>query len=211
MIKNILRDIRHILDNEGGFWWVAASAVASLASSNSKRNAEMAAKAKDVELQRARLEKARVRSTDNLTETARRAREAAQQREIAIESSRIQAESKIEETFAGSGISGTSVDEFDNELNASIAKNKQENLDALSSQIGSAYRDYSDNIENVNEQAESVDSSVPERDILGEIGTAVGVASSFSSTIGKMQKYGKKEGQRTKDTFINKLGNFLAI
>jgi len=93
--------------------FMAAMAVGSLLSSNSARNAQMKAQAADAKLQRARAQTSRIRGKDSFSTNTSRARKAAQKREVNIEKNRVQAESKFDETFAGSGISGTSVNELD--------------------------------------------------------------------------------------------------
>lgn len=117
-----------------------AMAAASMLSANSKQKAAMKAAVEDAKLQRAKLERARTRQAGDFATNTQRAREAAQRREIQIESQRVAADSKIEETFAGSGISGTSVDELDNEINAQVDKNKQESRKALDQNLADQQR-----------------------------------------------------------------------
>ena len=118
----------------------AAMAAASMISAHSKRKKMVAAAVEDAKLQRAKLEQARVRQAGDFAINKQRARESAQRREIQIEHSRLNAESKIDETFSGSGISGTSVDELDNEINSAVAQNKQENKKALDQNLADQYR-----------------------------------------------------------------------
>lgn len=159
-------------------YFAAAMAVGSMLASNSQRNAQMKAKVADAKLQRAKLERARLRTTEDYVANSQRAREAAQQREIQIESNRLDAESKVDTTFAGSGISGQSISEIDAELNASVVKNKIENKVGLEQQLGDISRNYSSNIEDTAEAASSIDTSRIKGNVLGEL--AVG-ASAFSS------------------------------
>lgn len=161
-------------------WFAAAMAVGSLLSSNSQRNAQMKAKAADARLQRAKLERARLRSTEDYVENSQRAREAAQAREVQIEENRIDAESKVDETFAGSGISGQSVSEIDNELNAAIIKNKFENKRQLDTQLSDMARDYSQTMNDSAEQAKSIDTTEVKGSFLED---AMGAAQAFSQGV----------------------------
>lgn len=119
---------------------MAGMAVASMVQANSQKNKAMKAAAADIELQRAKMERARLRAAGDLATNTQRAREASQKREIEIERNRVKAESKVDETFAGSGISGTSVDELDNELNAEVSQNKVDNKKALDQNLSDQFR-----------------------------------------------------------------------
>ena len=159
---------------------MAAAALGSLLSSNSARNAKMKAQAADAKLQSARNERARTRSTDTFSKNTQRVKEASQRRDIEIESNRIDAESKIEETFAGSGISGTSVSELDRELSADVAKNKVANARALDQQLADTQKSYGEQIEDINIQAKNINTTAPKQDVLGDAVTAVGTATSVA-------------------------------
>ena len=156
---------------------MAAMAVGSLLSSHSQRKAQMRAKIADAKLQRARLEKARMRSTEDYVANSQRAREAAQSREIQIESNRLDAESKISETFAGSGISGQSISEIDNELNATAERNKIENKRALDQQLGDLSRNYTQTMTDTADQAASIDTTAVKSNLIGDLTQAASAAS----------------------------------
>ncbi len=157
---------------------MGAMAAASLLASHSQRKAQMAAKVADAKLQRARLERARVGATDSYQTNSQRARQATQAREVAIEESRLQAESKLDSTFAGSGISGTSVNELDNELDAQVAKNKIENRQALDAQLSDMTKNYRDTMNDTANAAASIDTTAVESNVVGDIAQAAGAASS---------------------------------
>lgn len=121
--------------------WVAAGmAVASMLAANNQRNAEMKAAAADAKLQRARMKQARTRLAGDYATNTQRMKEAALSREINLEKSRVDAESKMDQQFAGSGISGTSVNELDNDLNAMVAKSKIDNKRSLDESLTDAAR-----------------------------------------------------------------------
>lgn len=176
MLKRILKNLLSILGNEDGFMIMAGMAAASLLSSHSKRKAQMKAKAADAKLQRARLEKARMRSTEDYVSNSQRAREAAQGREIQIEDNRIQAESKVAETFAGSGISGQSVSEIDNELNATVEENKIQNKRALDKTLRDTARNYSYGMNDTADQSASIDTTAVKGNFLADAAGAVSAA-----------------------------------
>ena len=165
-------------------WFAAAMAVGSLLSSNSQRNAQMKAKAADAKLQRAKLERARLRSTEDYVENSQRAREAAQQREVQIEENRLDSEAKMAETFAGSGISGQSISELDDELNASVMKNKLENKRALDTELADMARDYSQGMNDSAEQAKSIDTTAVKGSFLEDTMNAAQAAQSVSGISG---------------------------
>lgn len=159
---------------------MAAMAVGSLLSSHSQRKAQMKAKAADARLQRARLEKARLRSTEDYVANSQRAREAAQNREIQIESNRLDAEAQVDATFAGSGISGTSVNEIDNELNATVERNKIENRNALEDQLGDLSRNYSQGMNDTADQSAAIDTTAVKGSFIGDVAQATQAAASVS-------------------------------
>ncbi len=167
-------------------WFAAAMAVGSMISANSARNDQMRAKAADAKLQRAKLERARTRATDDFVANKQRAREAAQKREVQMESNRINAESKVDTTFAGSGISGQSLDELDAELNASVVKNKIENKKALEQELGSLQRGFSHTMDDSAAQAQAIDTTAVEGSFLGDAATGMSAyagASNFGSSL----------------------------
>lgn len=207
----MLKSILHILNNEDGWIFMAIAAVTAIASAESGRKRDMETYIGDMKLQRARAERARNRSAANYSEASSAAKEAGQKREIAIESSRLDAESKIDETMAGSGISGTSVNEIDSELNAAVEKNKYQSEQATDKQLSGITRKYAEEMEDINFKQSNADHKPPEFDTIGALGGAVSAASGFSGAVGKMQTQGKKEGVRSKDSWVNSLGNFLAI
>lgn len=184
-------------------FFMAAMAIGSLLSSNSARNAKMKAQAADAKLQRARLETARTRSTDTLTSTERFAKKATQQREVQIEENRLDAESKVDEVFAGSGISGTSVNEIDAEIDADVSRSKQANLDVLDQQLSNANKTYSEQIEDTNNESKNINTTAPKQDILGDVTAAISSAKDFSSTV--------KGFTKSKDKKIQNLGRFLGF
>ena len=151
-------------------------AVGSLLSSHSKRKAQMKAQAADANLQRAKLEMARTRQADDFTTNTQRMREAAQRRELEIEAGKLDAESGFDVAFAGSGISGSSVDEMDAEINAAVVKNKYENLEALDAQLSDMNRQYQQGTENLNMQAEGINTTKPATDVLGDVLKATSAA-----------------------------------
>lgn len=159
---------------------MATMAIGSLLSSNSQRNAKMKAQAADAKLQRARLEVARTRTTDAFSTNTSRAIQSSQKRDVAIERSRINAESKIDETFAGSGISGTSVDELDNEIGAAVSNNKYENQSALDRQLSDDTKSFSDSMSDTNAQSKSINTTAPKADVFSDISKAVSAAGSVS-------------------------------
>lgn len=140
MFKKIYNDLKYLLSNDGGYFIAIAMAVAAVAGSMSKKKKAQEAAYKDGELKSKILNSARVRNVDDTEENKRRVIRATQARDIQIERDRIRGESKIDETFAGSGISGGSVDELDAELSAAVAQNKYENKRALDSEIGQLER-----------------------------------------------------------------------
>lgn len=165
-------------------WIAAGMAVASALAANSQRNAQMRAKAADAKLQRARLERARKRKTDDYVANSQKAREAAQDREVQIESNRIDAESRIDTTFAASGISGQSLNDLDAELNASVVKNKIESKRALDDQLGALSRDYSQSMEDSAFESQGIDTTAVKGNFLSEV---AGTASSFSQGMSVQQ------------------------
>lgn len=160
---------------------MAAMAVGSLISSHQQRKAQMQAKVADAKLQRARLERARLRSTEDYVANSQRAREGAQAREIKIEENRLDAESRIDETFAGSGISGTSVSQLENELDAVVEKNKFQNRKSLDQELSGLGRNYRIGTEDINYQSESIDTTPVKTNLLSE---AFNVAQGAASGIG---------------------------
>ena len=183
--------------------FMAAMAVGSLLSANSARNSQMKAQAADVKLQRARLQSARTRGKDTLSTNTSRMRKATQKREIAIESNRVQAESKFDETFAGSGISGASVNELDREINSSVEKNKYENIQALDDQLSDANKSYGDQLEDINSQSKGINTTAPRQDVLGDLTNAASTAASFGSAVGGLSK--------SKSKFAQGLSSFLSL
>lgn len=162
-------------------WVMAGMAVASMYSSHSQRKAQMKAKAADARLQRARLERARVRSTEDYVANSQRAREATQKREVQIESNRLDAESKIDETFAGSGISGTSVSELDNELNATVQRNKLDNKKALDDQLSDLSRNFTQGMEESAFATEQIDTTKVKGNLFNDLSKAASAAQSGAS------------------------------
>jgi len=181
-------------------FFAAAMAVGSLLSANSQRNAQMKAKTADAKLQRAKLERARLRSTEDYVANTQRAREAAQRREIQIEENKIDAESKMAESFAGSGIGGQSIDQLADELSASVSKNKFENREALDQQLGDMARNYSQTMNDSAEQAKSIDTTAVKGSFLED---AMGAAQA-ASTGANLDA--TKFGQATNGFLSKKLG-----
>lgn len=175
-------------------YFAAAMAVGSLISAHEQRNAQMKAKAADAKLQRAKLERARLRGTEDFVANSQRAREAAQKREIQIEENRITAESKIDTTFAGSGISGQSISELDKELEAAVQKNKFESRKALDTQLGDMTRNYSQSMEDSAFEAQGIDTTRVKGTFLGDTMTG---AQGFSSglSIDRSMGFSFKDGK----------------
>lgn len=169
-------------------WLAAGMAVASAMQSHSQRKAAMRAKVADAKLQRARLERARQRKTDDYVANSQKAREAAQDREVQIESNRIDAESRVDTTFAGSGISGQSLNDLDAELNASVVKNKIESKRALDDQLGALSRDYSQSMEDSAFESQGIDTTAVKGNFLSEV---AGAAQGFSSGMSAQQDISK--------------------
>ncbi len=174
-----------------------AMAVVSLFSSSSKRKKANAAKVADAVLQRKRLEKARVRKTEDFVENSQRAKEATMKREIQIESNRLDAESKLAETFAGSGIGGTSVQAIDSELNNTVQKNKIENKEALDDQLGDLTRDFSRTMNDTADEAASIDTTAVKGSPVGDLTAAADAAS-------KVMGYGEMFGSGSKGAATKK-------
>lgn len=196
MFNKLIRSFKLIMDNENGWAVMATMAVASLMSSNSQRNASMKAQVADSKLQRAKMGLARTRGKEALSTNSQRLKEAAQRREVTIESNRVQAESKIDEVFAGSGISGTSVSELDSELNAAVTKNKYANTQALDTQLSDASKAYGDQLEDINLGAANINTTAPKNDVLGNLIGAAGAAGSVAGLDSKFgaTDFGKKFG-----------------
>ena len=205
MLKNLIKEFKYIINNEGGYYVMAAMAVASLISANEGRNAQMKAKAADARLQRAKLKRARMRGTESFVENQQRAKEAALKREIQIEENRLNAESKVDTTFAGSGISGQSVNEIDAELNASVSKNKLENKRALDTTLADTAKTYSDSISDSALQTEQIDTTRIKGSFLNDALGAVGAAASVAG----IDKTGGKT-TRTTQTNTNFAYNYSA-
>lgn len=196
MFNKLIRSFKLIINNEGGWAIMATMAVGSLMSANSQRNASMKAQAADAELQRAKMRVARTRGAETLATNASRMKQSAQKREIAIETQRVQAESKVDETFAGSGISGTSVNELDAELDAAVTKNKYENLSALDTQLSDADKSYRDSLDDINAGASNINTTAPKNDTFGNLlgaAQAAGSVSGLDAALGETT-FGKKMG-----------------
>lgn len=201
MLKNLIKEFKYIINNEDGYYVMAAMAVASLISANEGRNAQMKAKAADARLQRAKLKRARMRGTESFVENQQRAKEAALKREIQIEENRLNAESKVDTTFAGSGISGQSVNEIDAELNASVSKNKLENKRALDTTLSDAAKTYSDSISDSALQSEQIDTTRTKGNFLNDALGAVGAASSVAGLSGGSSTQTPKPSTNTNFTY----------
>lgn len=177
---------------------MAAMVVGSLLSSNAQRNAQMKAQAADAKLQRAKLEKARLRQADDYTVNSQRLREATQRREVEIESNRLDAESGFDEAFAGSGITGSTVDQMDAEINAAVVKNKKENLDSLDQQLGDMARNYQQGVDDINVQSKAINTTAPKQNVLGDIinaaTTSAQAMSGLESLSDSFGSLGKKLG-----------------
>lgn len=167
-------------------YFAAAMAVGSMISANEQRNAQMKAKAADAKLQRAKLERARLRGTEDFVANSQRAREAAQKREIQIEENRIKAESRIDETFAGSGIGGQSISEIDKELESAVMKNKMENKRALDRQLGDLSKDYSDSMSDSAFESQGIDTARVKGAFFGDAATGAQAYSQFSGVSAKI-------------------------
>ena len=150
------------------FTTMGIMAAASLIQSNEQRKAQMKAKAADARLQRAKLERARMRATEDYVANTQRTREAAQQREFQIEENRLDSEAAVDATFADSGISGQSIAEIDNELNAAMLKNKFENRKQLDRQLSDMAKDYSDTMSDTSEQAAAIDTTRVKGSFIGD-------------------------------------------
>lgn len=172
-------------------YFAAAMAIGSMISAHEQRKAQMKAKAADAKLQRAKLERARMRSTEDFVANSQRAREASQKREIQIEENRVQAESKIDTTFAGSGISGQSVSELDKELETAVQKNKFENRKALDTQLSDLSKDYSDTMTDTAYEAQGIDTARVKGTFLGD---ALIGAQGFSSGLSISSSMGFQGG-----------------
>ena len=137
-------------------WIQGGMAVMSMMNAQRQRTAQIKAAVADAKLQRAQLERARLRQAGDFATNTQRMREATQRQEIEIEKNRIQAESRLETTFAGSGISGTSVDELDNEINAEVERDKYANKKALDQNLADQYRSYSQGTQDINANAQNI-------------------------------------------------------
>lgn len=160
---------------------MAAMAAASLLSAHSQRKAEMKAKVADAKLQRARLEKARTRSTEDYVANSQRAREATQNREVQIEENRLDAEANRTSAFAGSGISGTSISEIDAEIETEATRNKMENRKALDQQLSDISKNYTNTMKDTADQSAAIDTTAVRANPIGDIAQAASTASSFQS------------------------------
>ena len=145
-----------------------AMAAASMLSAHSKKKKEMQAAVNNAKLQRAKLKQARVDQAGDFATNTQRMRQASQKRDIAIEENALRAEAGLESAFAGGGISGTSVDELDSELSASVSKNKFENKQALDTQLSDAQKQNTRANENINSQAADIGAGAPTGGGFGE-------------------------------------------
>jgi|TARA_Y100000034_G_scaffold130720_2_gene189857 hypothetical protein len=166
-----------------------AMAAASMISSHSQRQKQLKAAVQNAKLQRAKLNRARARQAGDFATNAQRAREATQAREIQMEENALKGESSLQEAFAGSGISGTSVSELENELDTQVAKNKVQNKKALDQQLGDMYRQNLQKTEDINAQSTNI-GAIPEGDspldqITGAIG-AYNATEGINSDINKL-------------------------
>lgn len=212
--------IKHYIKDEGGWMLMAGMAAASLVSAHEQRKAQMKAKVGDAKLQRARLEKARTRASGDYATNSQRAREAAQSREIQIEENRLQAESAIDSTFAGSGIGGTSVNQLDDELEASAAKNKMQNKKALDTQLSDINKNYSNTMNDSSDQAASIDTTAVKgsflNDAMGAASAAASVQSLDAGLVSALGSFGGAGGgggglARPQRISYNKPSNALGI
>lgn len=170
---------------------MAGMAVASLISSHQQQKAQTAAMVADAKLQRARLQTARLRATEDYQTNSQRLKQAAQKREMQVEENRVKAGSQFKATFAGSGISGTSMNELDDEINTQAARNKIENRNALDQQLGDLTKNYVNTMNDSADAAASISTTAPSTDVIGNIAGAAGAAASvqgldqkFSSWMG---------------------------
>lgn len=138
-----------------------AMAATSMLSAHSQKKKALQAAVDDAKIQRAKLQRARANAATDLATNAQRAREATQKREIAMEESAITGEAAIDSAFAGSGISGTSRSEIDSQLDAAVAKNKNENKSALDTQLGDMYKNYMRQNEDINDNASNIGAGAP--------------------------------------------------
>lgn len=168
-------------------YFAAAMAIGSMISAHEQRKAQMKAKAADAKLQRARLEQSRLRATEDYETNTQRAREAALQREAAIESRRLDAEAGIDKQFAGSGIGGQSVNEIDTEVAAAVAKDKFNNKKSLEVQLSDMARDYSLTMSDSASASQGIDTTRVKGTFLGDAMTG---ASAFGGGLSVDQSMG---------------------
>lgn len=164
-------------------------AVASLISANSKRKAQMKAMIADAKLQRARLERARVSAAETYQTNSQRAREGAQEREINIEQSRLQAESKLASAFAGSGISGTSVNEIDDQIDTEVAQNKFQNKKQLDQNLSDQVRQFSNQMNDTALQAAAINTTPIKGNFFADLAGAAGAAQSANNAVSSLQDF----------------------
>ena len=139
----------------------AGMAIASMYSANKKKAAEIQSVANNAGLQRARMKEAATRRAGDFATNKQRAREMAQRAEINIEKQKLMAESKIAETFAGSGISGHSVSELEQEIDKEISEDKSNVKKGLDAKLADMYRQDRQAVSDQASQAEQIGSGAP--------------------------------------------------
>lgn len=107
--------------------WQAAMAVTFI-TETMKSKAKGEAMLADAELQRERLKYIRERQSEAYNKNKTEVNRSEFVNAVNIEKARLQAESDAKASFAGSGISGTSVDELDAEISSEAAKAHNENI-----------------------------------------------------------------------------------
>lgn len=129
-------------------WAIAASAGLGIASSIMKSKAEAEAMLADAKVQRERLRYLRERQTNAYEKNKASNDRVELENSFKVEQSLLQAQSDLAADFAGTGVSGTSVDEFSTEIlaqasedRASVSRQAGENKAALDYQRTAELKD----------------------------------------------------------------------
>lgn len=203
MFKSFIRDLKRIISNDGGWVMAAAAAMAVMQSLSSKSAADkkMRMMVADAELQRRKLETARLSATEDYVANTQTVKQAAQKREIAIESNRLSAESNVATTFADSGIGGRSRSEIDDELDTTVSLNKYESRKKLDQELSSVTRDYTRTIEAAAQEADQINTT-SQAASFGESAMEFGTnALSNYMTLGSAFGTGSKPATKDTDSF----------
>ena len=155
-----------------------AMAAASMIASKQQNDAQMKAKVADAKLQRQQLKLARIRASDDYQTNMSRAKQAAQGRELSIAENRVDAEARVDATFAGSGISGQSIDEIDSQIESKAANNRVQNRNSLDNQLSDATRHYSQVMNDSAANTQNIDTTYQGVNTASSIAGATGAAAS---------------------------------